>query len=320
MSNDKPASSTEVLIGSLFPAKHAQSLWPAIQEHAPNLCQWLASSRGQSVAHDPLRQRCSAHEHFQLQDAGFQTQSSHPLGAGMALILALQQGFWQQIKEKNNFWLAELIHLAPGREGASLIPARLLDITAQESAALLESLDDYIADTPFEFTPLSPTHWSVDCTETLPSQTATVELAFETTVQDWWDTSTQGRTWRQWANEIQMIWFQHPVNIKRQQQGRPVINGLWLMGGAAPGQLARPNTPSPHINRCLEQSFREQDWGEWLHQLAKLDSRWQEQPPQKLVFTGNQGYVVCDTPAHRTWLQRIFTQQKTGQTCWLNPH
>src|SRR5690625_8044784 len=103
MSNDKTASSTEVLIGSLFPAKHAQSLWPAVQEHAPNLCQWLASSRGQSVAHDPLRERCSAYEHLQLLEAGFRTHPDHLLVAGMALIFALRQVFWRETQEKYTF-------------------------------------------------------------------------------------------------------------------------------------------------------------------------------------------------------------------------
>lgn len=320
MSNDKTAPTTEILIGSLFPAKHAQSLWPAVQEHAPNLCRWLANSQGQSVAHDPLRQRCSAYEHFQLLETGFQPQANQPLGAGMALILALQQGFGQQINKNTDFWLAELIHLAPGREGASLIPARLLDISAEESAALFDSLQDYIQDTPFEFTPLSPTHWAVDSQQTLPPQTATVELAFETTVQDWWDTSTVGRAWRQWANEVQMIWFQHPVNLKRQTQGRPVINGLWLMGGASLDQFTQPHVKMPTIHRSLGQSFREQDWGEWLYQLSRLDALWQEHSPHKLVFAGNQGFVICEDPARRSWLQRLFTQQKTGQACWLNPN
>lgn|SRR5690625_1164336 len=320
MSNDKTAPLTEILTGSLFPAEHAKALWPAVQEHAPNLSRWLAQSRGQSFRHDSLEHRCNATEHYLLRQAGFEAQPNQPLGAGMALILALREGFGQEINENNDFWIAELIHLAPGREGASLIPARLLNITAEESTALLESLKGYITDTPFKHIPLSPTHWIVQSSERLPIHTATTELVFETTVQDWWDTSTDGRAWRQWANEVQMIWFQHPVNQQRQSKGLPVINGLWLMGGAKLKQLTHSSLPWPRINNALEQSYREQDWGSWLHQLAILDNQWQVEPPERLIFTGEQGFIICESPERRSWLKRIFTQQKTGQTCWLNPY
>src|SRR5690625_5306402 len=168
MSNDKTTTAPLVLLGALFPANHAQALWPTMQEQAPNLCAWLAHSQGQVVPVDSLEQRCTATESYLLQTMGF-TPAPRPndrtqqpnMGSGMALILALQAGFWQQLNKKEPFWLAELVHIAPGREGASLIPARLLDIDEPSAQALLESLQPYIGDTPFEFTALSPSHWQV---------------------------------------------------------------------------------------------------------------------------------------------------------------
>lgn len=320
MSNDKTAPYIEVLVGSLFPAQHAQALWPAIQEHAPRLSRWLIRSQGQWYAHDALKHRCAAHEHYLLQHIGFKPLPQQPLGAGMALILALRAGFGQINKEKKHVWIAELIHLAPGREGANLLPARLLEIHSQESQDLLYSLQDYIQDTPFDFTPLTPTHWLVHSFEPLPLHKATVELAFNSTVQDWWDTSDQGRAWRQWVNEIQMIWFQHPVNHQRHAQGAPVLNSLWLMGGAHTQQLTHPIRHWPHINYSLEQSYREQDWGAWLQQLAQLDQQWHEQFPDQIVFTGESGFLVCESATPRSWLHRFFTKHKTGHLCWLNPN
>jgi hypothetical protein len=38
------------------------------------------------------------------------------------------------------------------------------------------------------------------------------------------------RTWRRLANELQMLWHEHPVNLGRQARGLPVINGLWFEG------------------------------------------------------------------------------------------
>lgn len=44
-----------------------------------------------------------------------------------------------------------------------------------------------------------------------------------------------GAEWSAFLNEVQMLFFDHPVNRARQQQGRPAINGLWCWGGAVPG-------------------------------------------------------------------------------------
>lgn len=369
MSNDKTTTAPLVLLGALFPANHAQALWPTMQEQAPNLCAWLAHSQGQVVPVDSLEQRCTATESYLLQTMGF-TPAPRPhdrtqqpnMGSGMALILALQAGFWQQLNKKEPVWLAELVHIAPGREGASLIPARLLDIDEPSAQALLESLQPYIGDTPFEFTALSPSHWqvrlrasttpaaptqsaaaqpqsttqapsttdkhkqtataqdepSLSCT--LPIPMATPELVFQTTVQDWWDTSTAGRAWRQWANEIQMLWHQHPVNLQRQQQGQPPINALWLMGGAAAEQLKHPQQELPQVRYDLERAYREQDWNAWLTTLAQLDQQLFAQPPKQLILAGQSGYLVTTAPTTPSWLRRLFSAKKTGQSCWLDPY
>lgn len=34
-------------------------------------------------------------------------------------------------------------------------------------------------------------------------------------------------------NELQMLWYEHPVNLARKQAGRPQANALWVWGGGA---------------------------------------------------------------------------------------
>jgi hypothetical protein len=41
-------------------------------------------------------------------------------------------------------------------------------------------------------------------------------------------------------NEVQMLWFAHPLNEGREMQGRQTVNSLWLWGGA----VAQPSAPS----------------------------------------------------------------------------
>lgn len=319
MSKHKPDLSTLVIKDALFPSSHAQALWPTFKQRAPRLCAWLQNSQGQLYAHDSLVHRCTALEHMLIRQAGFVPNQQQTIGAGMALILALQEGFWQQLPATDTFWLVELTHISPGREGANLLPARLLALSEDASQALYDSLIPYIKDTPFHFQPLTERHWLLTSEKALPEPSATPELVFETTVQDWWDTSETGRVWRQWANEIQMLWFNHPINLERQQRQQPTVNTLWLMGGVRKAQLKQTNQNMPTIFTALESSFKTQDWQQWLTDVHTVDEEIARISPQRIVLTGTEGYLVTEQPKTRHFLKRFFSSDKTGQECWLNP-
>jgi hypothetical protein len=38
-------------------------------------------------------------------------------------------------------------------------------------------------------------------------------------------------TWHRVFNEIQMLLYDHPVNVEREQRGEPVVNSVWFWGG-----------------------------------------------------------------------------------------
>ncbi|MFQ6707899.1 putative sulfate exporter family transporter, partial [Bordetella pertussis] len=48
----------------------------------------------------------------------------------------------------------------------------------------------------------------------------------------WWTQDVAMRPWRRLLNEIQMVWYEHPVNEARAARGAAPINALWLYGGA----------------------------------------------------------------------------------------
>ena len=106
------------------------------------------------------------------------------------------------------------------------------------------------------------------------------------------DNDEPALAWRRCVNEIQMLWFGHPVNEAREARGVATINTLWLSGNGAAA------TPMPHyraVDSTLEllaalaiepdatrvlESFdgliapaRIQDWATWRSSLAALDAR-----------------------------------------------
>lgn len=45
----------------------------------------------------------------------------------------------------------------------------------------------------------------------------------------------QSRIWRRVLNQIQMLWYEHPVNVARERAGLLPVNALWLAGALRPG-------------------------------------------------------------------------------------
>jgi hypothetical protein len=112
-------------------------------------------------------------------------------------------------------------------------------------------------------------------------------------------------------NEVQMAWFEHPLNLERESRGLPAINSIWLHGqgamrpvespfarvmsnaaatrGLALAAGVKPSMP-PESLASLSQDdaqgatlveldafsapFIEQDWARWNDSLKTLESAW----------------------------------------------
>ncbi len=50
----------------------------------------------------------------------------------------------------------------------------------------------------------------------------------------------RSRIWMKLQNEVQMGWFEHPVNEAREAQGLPAVNSIWLHGQGAAQRVRSP--------------------------------------------------------------------------------
>jgi hypothetical protein len=55
-------------------------------------------------------------------------------------------------------------------------------------------------------------------------------LASGRNIDAWQPEGDAARAWRAIVNELQMLWFEHPVNLAREAAGRPSLNSAWLEG------------------------------------------------------------------------------------------
>ncbi|MFA5663336.1 hypothetical protein [Castellaniella sp.] len=283
----------------------AADLAPHLEARAPALVQCLRSVRPapRSVACPPADTWCTAEEHWLLQATGY-TPDGH-ISAGLGpLRLPAEAG----VPGSEPIWLAELIHMAPSRDGAALLPARTLHITPDQAQALLESARAELQDHPMldlQPTALAST-WRVSWSEPVAIDCASPALVAASAVNDWWPQSPQARPWRRLVNALQMAWFEHPVNLARTRQGEPPINSLWLYGGGRRDQLRRPLPPDLHIDDRLGDFAMRQDWGGWLQALADMDKTLFGVPgqvPDHLTLCGRERHITLNI--RPGWFSRL---------------
>lgn len=130
---------------------------------------------------------------------------------------------------------AEPVHLRADRDRLLLFGPETLAIEPEEAEALVEAFNRHFEPQDLSLEAARPARWYLHHRETrgpgLPP--LTVVLGREPPVAG--DSS-----WRALLNEIQMLFFAHPVNAARLAAGRPAISGLWPWGGEGlqPGEAA----------------------------------------------------------------------------------
>ena len=162
--------------------------------------------------------------------AGHRPEAGCPWAPAWALLMQ------DQPQDGEPVWLAELAHLALGADQAMLADPDQMDLRAEESAALYDTVRPLFDGTGFAAEPLDARRWRLRLPEGLAGHR---QPAGRRRLNDWWKQDAETRPWRRLLNEIQMAWHDHPVNEARARGVAPV-NALWLCG-ARPGASRRPD-------------------------------------------------------------------------------
>ena len=140
-------------------------------------------------------------------------------------------------------WLAEPAHFALANDHLRLDDPRGLDVTLAEARALADAIEPLLVEAGWRLAPIEPatrTHWMLSRDDAASLSAAAIDRAIGDNVAAWQPRSPDGATpdhglaWRRCINEIQVLWFDRPVNEAREADGRPAVNTLWLSGNGAP--------------------------------------------------------------------------------------
>jgi hypothetical protein len=127
------------------------------------------------------------------------------------------------------------VHLHATRDHLILMGQNQIDLTAEESAQLLNAALPFIEE-DFQSSILfqNQHYWFIPAGPFSSLASYSLDQAHGRNI-DWWmprDTYEEGiaKRWRKLQNEIQMLWHIGPVNEEREQRGMPSINSLWISG------------------------------------------------------------------------------------------
>lgn len=250
-----------VLPGALPDLAAASELARHLPEHAPVFSRWLAMGAAQPQAFDVRQHGCTPYEGWQLEASGFRPEAGQPLSAGLGPLLSPGA-------DGEPVWLGELVHIALGADSATLLDPSLMDVTAEESAALLAAIRPLFQEDGIEAELITPQRWRMRLPQGLAPRSASPKAVAGGRLQDWWAQDAASRPWRRLLNEIQMAWYEHPVNDALAARGAAPVNGLWLYGGGRSWPVRRTASA---IHPDLEAPQRAGDWGTWLQTLSALD-------------------------------------------------
>jgi len=309
-----------VIPGALPSLPVAAELARLLPKRAPVLHGWLQAAAAQVESMDVRAQGCTPYEAWQLEQAGYRPEANTPLGAGLGPWLASDV-----ITDDQPVWLAELAHLSLGTDQATLLDPGLMDVQANESAALLQAAQPSLEAAGFGATLLTPQRWRLTLPEGLHPHTASPAAVAGQALRDWWSQDAAMRPWRRLLNEIQMAWYEHPVNEARAERGLPPINALWLYGGARP--WAQTAAGTAHVLTDLDTAHRAGDWGTWLDKLTPLDQHLRQfdgpsglpaQPVQLVLLGADRRATLTLQPRSRllSWLP---APKKNWNTWWSRP-
>ena len=167
---------------------------------------------------------------------GIERQADWPLAAIRAASLGLQPG--------DAYWLtADPVTLVVGRDEVALAGI-VEDLSRADADALASTLNAHFVNDGVVFVAprpdaifarlANPPHLTTHPPVAMKDEPLRLRLP----------QGADAPTWRRWQSEIQMLLHEHPVNVGREESGRPPVNGLWLSAG---GVLPPRTSPDPPV-------------------------------------------------------------------------
>ena len=215
-------------------------------ESDPPVHDYLRNSR--PVALDQLLSRARA-------DSG----SAHGLDATLGRLFGIVIDADREMPVAPFTWLADTgqssdawrmradpVHLRADQSCLRLFDSHSFTITREEADALVATFNTHFRGSGLELVAPQPQRWYLSLPRPPALQTVSPDRVAGQDIDPCLPRGTDATHWHALLNEIQMLFYSHPVNAAREQGGAPAINSIWPWGGGClPGPL------QPRLTRVL---------------------------------------------------------------------
>ncbi len=155
----------------------------------------------------------------------FLLDETKPFPAAILSLLAsghyTEHGFWFHV---------DPVHLQADVDHAILRDTHGLDLTQQESEALIEELNEHFKDDGIRFLMADKDSWFLNISNHEKVSTTPLNEVISRNVYSFMPEGEDALFWKKFMNEVQMLLFQSQVNEQREQNNKLPVNGVWLWG------------------------------------------------------------------------------------------
>ncbi|MBZ0105445.1 MAG: phosphoglycerate mutase [Sulfuricella denitrificans] len=146
------------------------------------------------------------------------------------------------IDTKYGYWLrADPIHLAVERDQLILTESSTFSLSQTESDNLIKTLNQHFSDDGLHFHATHPLRWYLHLEQPPAITTQSLYQAAGHNIHTHLPRGPDELRWRSLINEVQMLLFEHPVNVARENRGEAPVNSVWPWGGGTlPAALNSP--------------------------------------------------------------------------------
>jgi hypothetical protein len=214
-----PASKTrlQIICPGLF---GSADLMAGRNPQTPCLDRLLA--RADHLDHQPRDPLATLAEAFAIQSPPDRDLATAPLCLLAEVPGRMHKGCW---------FHADPVHLRPDRDQLRLLAGPSLELQPAEAAALVDTFNGHFAEDGLSLTAPRPSAWYLRVDRPPDLHTHPLHAVAGHALAGFLPSGVDARHWNRWQNEAQMLFYDHPVNLERERQGRPIISGVWTWGG-----------------------------------------------------------------------------------------
>lgn len=326
---------TLVLPYALPPAELAPDLVRALQ--MPALATLLGRSSELAFAFDDSH-RNLPHEAWLAQSFGLSA-----LGAS-AFAAPSMRGFGLD-PLGGNWFIVHPAHVEIARSHLTMHDPRRLALDEAHGLTLFEIARSVCDDLGHKLVYGDAHTWFMAAGSWTSLLTASPDAVIGQNLTDWFPTGPGAADFRKLQNEIQMLWFEHPVNVEREARGMPAVNSFWLWAQSE-GSTAMPASPlfaasyttpwlssmatcaaaalpdpfngksedSILIRGDLSESAIGGDWASWIARMHHLETR-MFAPTLAGLLKGRDAQVRI-VMSNRSTLKEFTTNKWAQRTFW----